>query len=120
MVGWDDLASQVSKIYAGIPAGEKTQTVILAGNYGEACAFDLYRPVYGLPSVISGANSLWERGYGNSEPQTVIVVGFDFQYALNFFKMCESAGKVTNRYNVRNEESTLHTGIYVCHEPRQP
>ena len=66
---------------------EKPRTVILAGNYGEAGALDLYGPEYGLPRVISGANSLWARGYGDPAPETAIVVGFDRPYAGEFLQI---------------------------------
>jgi len=120
MVGWQDLTSQVAKIYQSIPDAEKPRTAILTGNYGEAGALDLYGKQYGLPRVISGGNSLWYRGYGDPEPQTVIVVGFEPSYAGRFFRSCKSAGKVTNSYGVKNEESTRHTGLYVCRDPVQP
>lgn len=120
MVGWPDLAEQVAGIYAGIPADEKPATVILAGNYGEAGALDLYGPDYDLPRVISGANSLWYRGYGSPEPETVIVVGFERDYAARFFTSCVPVGRVTNQYGVKNEESQHHTGLYVCRQPRRP
>jgi hypothetical protein len=120
MVGWQDLAAQVAKIYQSIPENEKPATVILAGNYGEAGAFDLYAVEYGLPRVISGADSLWYRGYGQTEPGTVIVVGLERSYASVFFSKCDYADSATNRFNVQNEESTRHTGLYVCRQPRQP
>jgi len=120
MVGWQDLTAQVAGIYQSIPEAEKPRTVILAGNYGEAGALDLYGKPYDLPRVISGTNSLWYRGYGESEPQTVIVVGFESSYASHFFGSCEYTGKVTNSNQVKNEETTHHTGLYVCREPRRP
>jgi 4-amino-4-deoxy-L-arabinose transferase-like glycosyltransferase len=120
MVGWQDLTAQVAKIYQSVPDSEKPRTVILAGNYGEAGALDLYGPEYGLPHVISGANSLWYRGYGEPEPETVIAVGFERGQAEMFFGQCKPVGLVTNRYNVRNEESLHHTGLYLCQQPRQP
>ncbi len=120
MVGWQDLTEQVAGIYQSISEAEKPRTVILAGNYGEAGALDLYGPEAGLPHVISGANSLWYRGYGAFEPETAIVVGFDRGYADSFFQQCQLAGRVINRYDVDNEESTRHTGLYVCRQPRQP
>lgn len=120
MVGWQDLTKQVSKIYQSIPEAEKPRTVILAGNYGEAGALDYYGDEYGLPRIISGANSLWYRGYGEPEPETVIVVGFDGDYANIFFSSCKYTGTVKNQYDVRNEESTRHTSLYVCREPRHP
>ena len=119
MVGWQDLTEQVAGIYQAIPENEKPRTVILAGNYGEAGALDLYGTEYGLPRIISGANSLWYRGYGDFEPETAIVVGFERGYANKFFGECNPVGRVTNRYNVANEESIHHTGLYICRQPRQ-
>ncbi|HEX5942128.1 MAG TPA: glycosyltransferase family 39 protein [Anaerolineales bacterium] len=120
MIGWQDLTAQVAQVYRSIPENEKPSTVILAGNYGEAGALDLYGKQYDLPLVISGTNSLWYRGYGEPEPETVIVVGFESSYASNFFSSCRYSGKVTNSYRVKNEETTHHTGLYICREPRRP
>jgi hypothetical protein len=120
MIGWQDLTAQVAEINQSIPESEKPNTVILAANYGEAGALDLYGDAYGLPRVITGSNSYWYRGYGNPEPETVIVVGFEGDYAKHFFKSCRYSGTVTNSYNVKNEETTHHTSLFVCREPRQP
>ena len=120
MVGWQDLTAQVAAVYQSIPENERPRTVILAGNYGEAGALDMYGRAYDLPRVISGSNSLWLRGYGNPEPEMVILVGFERDYADNFFLNCEYAGKVTNRYGVKNEETTRHTGLYICRQSRKP
>lgn len=120
MVGWQDLTSQVADIYQSIPEHEKPGAVILAGNYGEAGALDLYGDEYGLPRIITGANNYWYRGYGEPEPETVIVVGFEGNYATRFFKSCKYSGTVKNQYGVKNEESQYHTGLYVCREPRRP
>jgi hypothetical protein len=120
MIGWQDLTEQVAELFQSLPNAEKAHTAILAGNYGEAGAFDLYGEAYDLPPVISGSNSLWYRGYGQPEPETVIVVGFEREYAAQLFKECEFSGTVTNRYNVKNEETSSHTGIYICRKPRKP
>jgi hypothetical protein len=120
MVGWQDLTAQVAEIYQSLPETEKPRTVILAGNYGEAGALELYGKEYGLPQTISGANSMWTRGYGAFEPETVIVVGFESAYAKRFFKTRQYSGRVTNRYGVQNEESTRHTGLFVCRGPHRP
>jgi len=120
MIGWQDLTAQVAEIYQSIPESEKAHTFILAGNYGEAGAFELYGDEYDLPRVITGSNSMWYRGYGDPEPQTVIVVGFDWEEAEHFFGSCQFSGAVENSYGVENEESTRHTGLYVCRELRRP
>ena len=48
------------------------------------------------------------------------MVGFERGYADKFFRQCQPVGHVSNRYDVANEESTHHTGLYVCRQPRQP
>lgn len=120
MIGWPDLVEHVAEIYRGLPEMKKPRTAILARNYGEAGALELYGPRYDLPPIISGSNSLWTRGYGDPEPEMVIAVGFERAEVVRWFAMCEMAGHVTNRYGVQNEETTRHTGLYICRQPRQP
>ena len=120
MIGWQDLTAQVARIYQSIPETEKPRTAILAANYGEAGALDLYGVEYNLPRIISGADSFWYRGYGDSAPETVIAVGFERGFAESFFRQCSLAGTVKNQYGVKNEETSRHTGLYVCRQPRRP
>lgn len=54
------------------------------------------------------------------DPETVILVGFERGYADQFFSACTYAGTAKNRYGVRNEESSYHTGLYICRGTRQP
>lgn len=119
-IGWPELVATVAEIYGGLPDGERARTAILTGNYGEAGAIDLYGPALGLPPAISGVNSYWARGYGDPPPSTVIVLGFRREAAERVFETCELAGRVTNRYGVRNEESRDHPEIFVCRGPRRP
>jgi hypothetical protein len=56
-IGWPELTQTVAGIYATLPSAERTQTGILAGNYDEAGAVNLYGPALGLPRAISGTNS---------------------------------------------------------------
>jgi hypothetical protein len=120
MVGWQDLTAQVAAVYQSIPDADKPFTAILAGNYGEAGALDLFGREYSLPPIISGADSFWYRGYGDPPPQTVILVGFERGYADQLFKSCTRSGTVSNQYRVINEESLHHTGLYICTSPRKP
>ncbi len=120
MIGWPDLTATVGRAYQSIPEVEKPRTVIYAGNYGEAGALDLYGKQYGLPRVISGSNNLWYRGYGDTDPKTVVVVGVDYSEAATVFRSCKVVDKVTNSYGVKNEESTRHTAILICRDPWLP
>jgi hypothetical protein len=117
-IGWPELVAQVAAIYRGLPEAERARTGILAGNYGEAGAIDLYGPALGLPPAISGVNSYWYRGYGAPPPQTLIVLGANPDDVRKAPARCESAGRVANRHGVENEETRGHPEIFVCRDLR--
>jgi 4-amino-4-deoxy-L-arabinose transferase-like glycosyltransferase len=119
-IGWPELVETVARIHAALPAEQRARTAILAGNYGEAGAVDLYGPAHDLPGAISGVNSYWARGYGQPPPESVIVLGFSREAAERLFARCRLAGRVANRYGVQNEETRDHPDIFLCDAPRQP
>ncbi|MBV9359421.1 MAG: glycosyltransferase family 39 protein [Chloroflexi bacterium] len=116
-IGWPELVATVAGIYTGLPPETRQQTGILAGNYGEAGAIDLYGPALGLPTAISGADSYWLRGYPDPPPQNLIVLGDTADSLGAIFVTCDEVGRVTNSADVRNEE-TAHPQIFLCREPR--
>jgi hypothetical protein len=118
-IGWPEMVDTVAQIYRELPEGERQQTGILAGNYGEAGAINLYGPTLGLPRAISGVNSMWFRGYGDPAPAQVIVLGYPKEIAEEFFAECSQVGEVTNRFGIKNEESA-RPQIWLCREPRLP
>ena len=115
-IGWPELADNVAAVYNSLPPEERDRTGILAGNYGEGGALNLYGPPLGLPHAMSLTNSFWYRGYDPRLPQTVILVGFDLQEAQRLFNTCAIAGMNTNARNVENEESHDHPDILVCRD----
>lgn len=60
-VGWEELVETVAKIRDTLPTKDRARLGVLAGNYGEAGAINLYGGRYGLPRAISGINSFWAR-----------------------------------------------------------
>jgi 4-amino-4-deoxy-L-arabinose transferase-like glycosyltransferase len=118
-IGWRELVRTTAQIRGSLPASEQAGLGILAANYGEAAAVDLYGPAYGLPTAISGIDTYWLRGYGNPPPQTLIVVGFSQQDAAQIFQSCQVAGHISNRYGIQNEEAN-HPDIFLCRNPRYP
>lgn len=119
-IGWPELVETIAGIYHRLPADEKSRAGVLAANYGEAGAINLFGPQHRLPVAISGVNSYWLRGYSNSPPQTLIVVGFSRARADAMFESCELAARVSNRYGIANEESRDHPEIFLCRNLRQP
>src|SRR5579863_3812821 len=117
-IGWPELVAEVSEVWHRLPIDERATTGILATNYGEAGAINLYGPSYGLPRAISGVNSFWAYGYGDPAPKTLVVLGLDDDERNRHFDSCELAGKVTNSYGISNEE-TEHRDIYICRRLRR-
>ena len=115
-IGWQELAETVAKIRDGMSVGDRARLGILAANYGELGALNLYGERYGLPRAVSGVNSSWERGYGNPPPEVVIAVGFKKEFLEENFASCKLAAHVWNRYGVANEETLEDPDIFVCRE----
>jgi hypothetical protein len=118
-LGWPELTQAVAQIRDSLPASERARLGILAGNYGEGGAINLYGPNYGLPQAISGINSFWQRGYGDPPPETLIVLGISHGFLERNFSSCELAGHTPNPYGIENEETRDHPDIYVCRGLRQ-
>jgi hypothetical protein len=119
-IGWQDLTRTVAAVRDKLPAEDRQRLGILAGNYGEAGAIDLYGPAYGLPQAISGIDSYWEHGYGNPPPETLIVVGISRSFLERHFESCELVAHNTNRYGVLNEETKDHPDIFLVRRLREP
>ncbi len=117
-IGWPELVENVARIRDSLPPGDRERVRILAGNYGEAGAINLYGPRYGLPPAISPVNSFWARGYGDPPPEILIILGASREDLEPRFRSCELVGHITNREGVANEETTEHPDIFLCRGPR--
>jgi hypothetical protein len=118
-LGWPELVQTVAGIRDALPAEDRAHLGILAGNYGEAGAINLYGTNLGLPPAISGINSFWQRGYGNPPPETLIVIGLSRGFLDRNFASCQIADHTPNPYGIRNEETSDHQDIFVCRGLRQ-
>jgi len=119
-IGWPELTETVARVRDRLPPADRERLGILAGNYGEAGAINLYGPQHSLPPAISGTNSFWWRGYGNPPPEVVIVVGFDREFVDYYFRSVESVAHTSNREGVMNEETKEHRDIFLCRGLKLP
>jgi len=121
-VGWEEFAQRVAEVYRSLPEDERAHTLILANNYGEAGALNLYGPELGLPRAISRTNTYWYRGYGDPPPQTIIELGNTAEDEAESAAKCTSFGRFQNRFGVANEESAWDYEIFVCRDipPKWP
>ncbi len=113
-IGWEEFVERVAKVRDALPGEDRARLGILAGNYGEVGALNLYGEKFALPRAISGVNSSWERGYGEPAPEVLIVVGYPRELLEREFASCVVAGRTRNRFGVRNEETVEDPDIFVC------
>ncbi len=104
-LGWPELADQTAQAWRKLPAVDRRDGVVLANNYGEASALELYGPARGLPLVLSGHLS-WQYWHPKRLDQRfALVVGYS-QGFLN--EACggswRQVGEIDNRWHIDNEE----------------
>jgi hypothetical protein len=119
-IGWPEMVKTVADIRDTVPLEERSRLGILAGNYGEAGAINVYGPAYNLPRAISGMDSFWLWGYGDPPPETVIVLGLTPSEGYSLFETCSIAGANRNPYGIQNIESQCCPDILLCRHLRQP
>jgi hypothetical protein len=90
MLGWEEMATQVARIWHQLPADEKEEYAIFAANYGQAGAIDYYANKYDLPNCISKGSSYWLWGYRNYDGQKMIIIGLSEETVMRFYEDVES------------------------------
>ncbi|MGZ4626751.1 MAG: glycosyltransferase family 39 protein [Kineosporiaceae bacterium] len=115
-IGWPRLVADVAAAYRSLPDADRAAAVLLADNYGEAGAIDLYGPSWGLPRAYSGLNAYGWWGPPPDGGRAVVAVAEDGPPAV--LPGCRLVGPVRNDEGVRNEESTS-AAVYVCGAPVQ-
>jgi hypothetical protein len=71
-LGWRALEKQVADIYRALPPSDRAHAAILASNYGEAAAIDVYGRKDGLPPALSGQNQYFLWGPRGADGQVII------------------------------------------------
>jgi hypothetical protein len=105
MLGWKGQAVAVARIYHKLPARERAEVVILAGNYGEAGALELYGPRYRLPPPVSPAGSFWFFGPGPRPGRVVLALGVDPSQLAGAFQSVRLVGRVGHPWGVAEERT---------------
>ena len=116
MLGWEEQAGAVARVYRSLPAPDQARTVLVAGNYGEAGALDFFGPRYGLPAVVSPTGSYWFFGPGTKPGEVVVTIGARREDLVPFFDSVEPAGRVTSPWSVAEERDLT---IYVARGPHR-
>ncbi|MBX6332749.1 MAG: glycosyltransferase family 39 protein [Gemmatimonadaceae bacterium] len=116
MLGWPEQAAAVAAVYHALPPEQQREAVVLAGNYGEAGAIDLYGPRHGLPPAISTQGTYYLFGPGDRPGRVLITIGLEPEHLARLYDSVRVAGYVDTPDAVPEER---HVPILVCTGPRQ-
>ena len=117
MLGWENMAATIANVYHHLPPSDQTRCAILAGNYGEAGAIDIYASEYGLPKAISGHNNYYFWGTHDHTGEVVILFGQHAESTKTMFADVKQAAVISYRHAVAAEN---HLPVYVCRRPKAP
>ena len=112
-----DLAVQVGAVYNALPAPQRATTAILASNYGEAGAVDIYGASEHLPQAISAQLTFWYWKPANLDATTLVTVGFNPSDIAFFCGAVIRASTVVMPDSVANQEAG--TPILICTNLRE-
>ena len=91
-MGWRALENEVARIYRALPEDERGAAAILASNYGEAAAIDVYGEADGLPPAISGNNQYFLWGPRGHDGKVIVHINGDPERWRNYCDSVEIAG----------------------------
>jgi 4-amino-4-deoxy-L-arabinose transferase-like glycosyltransferase len=117
MLGWPQLVSAVAAVYGNLPPRQRAHTAILASNFGEASAIDVYGKAFGLPQAISANNNFWLWGPRQYTGRTVIEVNLTPSEARRYFAHVRVAAVFHNGHVMPYEDDVP---ILVCSGIREP
>jgi hypothetical protein len=103
-LGWPELADQAALAWRGLPVGERDDGIVLAGNYGEASALELYGPARGLSRVVSGHLSWQYWRPKRLDQRFALVVGYDPGFLNRICRSWRTLEQIDNRWHISNEE----------------
>lgn len=114
--GWPELTAEVAAYYNALPPEDRAQTAILAGNYGEAGAIDMFGPKYGLPTALSGHQNHYYWGTMGFTGRNLITIQYGPRYLGT---ICGSVEKLGDHYHPWGMAEENHA-IYFCRGLKKP
>lgn len=114
--GWPEMVETVAKVYHSLPLEEQAKTAILAGNYGEAGAIDLFGPRYGLPPAISAHQNYYYWGPRQYTGESLILLQWPLDHAQKWCSSVEEGPKNAPPWGMSDEQYT----ILICRGLKMP
>ncbi len=102
--------------YNGLSADIRAKTAILAQNYGQAGAIDLFGLKFGLPKAISGHQNYFFWGPRDFTGESVIVLQGRQDRLEDRFASVTRVANVYHPYSMPSE----HFDVFYCRGPKRP
>jgi 4-amino-4-deoxy-L-arabinose transferase-like glycosyltransferase len=117
--GWAEQVATVAGVYRQLPANERSETVILTGNYGQASAVAFFGPRHGLPRATSGhmTHYLWTDPVALGSARTAVAYGLPGTLLRELFVSCDVVARTDHPLALAREGQLP---VLVCREPRIP
>jgi hypothetical protein len=114
--GWPEMVAAVAQVYHSLPPEQQAKTAILAGNYGEAGAIDLFGPRYGLPKAISAHQNYYYWGPRDYTGETLIMLQWPLDHAQKWCGNVEEGPTLDPYWGMSEEYYT----ILICRGLKMP
>ncbi len=115
-LGWRQMEKQVAAVFRSLPPDDRSRAAILAMNYGEAAAIDVYGRADGLPAPISGQLQYYFWGTRGHDGSVIIQVNGDPERLARACEKSEVVAQFGGPYVMPYENGP----IIVCHGLRRP
>jgi len=109
--GWQELTTEVDRIYRGLSEADRAVCGIYTQNYGEASAINVLGRKLGLPFAASGHNQYWLWGLPPGRGEVMIVVGGKAEDHRGSYREVVEAGRLSNPYAMPIENGRP---IFLC------
>ena len=113
-IGWEDKFKLVLSAYQSLSEQEKKQTIIAAGNYGQAGALELFGKDYNFPPVVCGHNNYYLWSKERLKGSIIIKLGYqsEFKGLTEAFESVDVfPGEYVNPYVTSHEN---HLKVFIC------
>ena len=115
--GWRELETKVAAVFHQLSADDQARVAILASNYGQAAALDVYGRQDNLPPALSGHNQYWLWGPRGHDGSLILNVGGNPE---RWRSLCGSVDIVDNTGDPYAMPYENGRSIFICRNLRMP
>ncbi len=113
MFGARERTEEVERVFAELPQLERKHTGVLAGNYGHAAAFNVFKRSE-TPRAVSGNMTYYFWGYDVERTQSLIAFGVPLEFLEQGYGKCS---EVTRLRTPLAAPGYIDVPVYLCREP---